>query len=127
MHSPSIVVVDDDEAITTLLQDVLREQGHRVVGCQTSAECALLLAAERPALLVLDLRMEGSYTGLAILQAVRENRDTAALPCIMCSADTTYLREHGDELRARGCEPLPKPFAIDDLITLVQRLLPTCV
>ena len=123
MAAALVAVVDDDAAILDLMQDILHEQGYRVLRYQSAADGVAMLAHERPDLLVLDLRMEDSYSGLVVLKAMRENLATAAVPCILCSADITFLRERAEDLRVLDCEPLEKPFAVEDFITMIRRLL----
>lgn len=123
MAAALVAVVDDDAAILDLMQDILQEQGYRVLRYQSAAEGVEMLARERPDLLILDLRMEDSYSGLAVLRTMRENPETAGIPCILCSADITFLREQREDLHVLDCEPLEKPFEVEDLVAMTRRLL----
>jgi DNA-binding response OmpR family regulator len=120
MSAPLILVVDDDPIILDLLCEVLRDAGYRALPCSSADDAKVLLAGDRPALVILDIRMGGPDEGVGLLSALRECAATAALPIIVCSADIAFLREHESDLRARGCDILSKPFDLDDLLARVR-------
>ena len=39
----------------------------------------------------------------------------------ICSADMVQLQERALYLKTKGCEVLPKPFDLNDLLTLLER------
>jgi DNA-binding response OmpR family regulator len=65
-----ILIVEDDEATKGFLADNLAADGFRVASATTAAEGLRAIEVRRPALVLLDLRLEGS-SGLDVLDRVR--------------------------------------------------------
>lgn len=62
---PRILIVEDEYLISVELEARLSEAGFEVVGIATTASEALrLAAAERPALIVMDIRLAGRQDGI---------------------------------------------------------------
>ena len=55
--SPRVLVVDDHDLNLKLLQRVLELDGHEVIPADSMAAAERAIAAERPALIVLDLHL----------------------------------------------------------------------
>jgi DNA-binding response OmpR family regulator len=125
MDAPLIALVDDDPTILDLLGEVLRDAGYRTRSARSGQEGDALLGQMRPALLILDIRMEEPQAGIGLLRALRAQPERADLPVIVCSADVPFLRAHGEVLRALGCETIAKPFDLDDLLARVSAAIGT--
>jgi two-component system, OmpR family, response regulator VicR len=115
---PAVLIVDDEPAILAMLRDVLEEAGF-VVLTASNGTTALALLQHTPVALVLTDLMMPTVTGLQLAQQVRSNPQTAALPVLLMSA---ALPPHVD---AAFTTVIPKPFALDDLVTTVRRLTVT--
>ena len=81
--NPSILIVDDDPTLLKLLGILLREEGFRVLAAESGEQALALLGAEKPSLVVTDLRM-GGMDGLALFDAVRKSHPM--LPVIVLTA-----------------------------------------
>ncbi len=68
-----IVVVDDDAAFLTMMQDLLADEGYQVLLCGDGDDAYSLIRRERPDIVILDIRMECRDAGLKILQLMRLN------------------------------------------------------
>ena len=55
----TILVVDDDEAIRTLLQEELEEEGYKVLIATNARDALKMVASEALDLVILDIRMPG--------------------------------------------------------------------
>ena len=55
-----ILIVEDDEATRTFLADNLAADGFRVAGAASAGEALRAIEVRQPALVVLDLRLDGS-------------------------------------------------------------------
>ena len=53
----SVLVVDDDAQVRTLLTDLLKENGYRVRPAKTGAEALAAIAKERPDLVMMDVKL----------------------------------------------------------------------
>jgi CheY-like chemotaxis protein len=120
---PVIVVVDNDEPFRDLLVDLLSDEGYRVVTAMTRAEAIETIRQERPALVILDLRMEAPDSGLQIIRTVRDNPLTATLPLLLCSADVTGIAAHAPFLEEHHVLALNKPFDLNHLLELICQLV----
>ena len=83
----TILVVDDDEAIRTLLQEELEDEGYKVLIATNARDALKMVAAEPLDLVVLDIRMPG-MDGLEALPRILGIKE--GLPVIMNTAYTQY-------------------------------------
>jgi DNA-binding response OmpR family regulator len=117
-----VVIVDDDPDFTHLVGELLREQGYDVSSCaddREALECVVDAAAD---LVLLDLRMTSKESGWRVLEMLANDPRTRAIPVIISSAALDDLNNRATELAARGIETLAKPFDIDDLLMMIERL-----
>ena len=119
MTQPLIAVINDDSTYLAVMQEVLEEDGYRVVVWTGGDGAFELVKRERPALLIADLRMERVDAGLTLLQMLRLDPATRDLPVVLCSADGAWLRDNGEHLRAKGYALLAKLFDLAELLALV--------
>jgi CheY-like chemotaxis protein len=83
----TILVVDDDEAIRTLLQEELEDEGYKVLIATNARDALKIVAAEPLDLVVLDIRMPG-MDGLEALPRILGIKE--GLPVIMNTAYSQY-------------------------------------
>ena len=114
----TILTVDDDEKIRTLLQVVLTRRGHHVLTASSGSEAMEVFQRKRPHVTILDLQMS-DMNGLSVLQQIRE-RDAAAV-IILTGADTAQLEP--DARRLGATEVLKKGFSLHTIGDTVSRVL----
>src|SRR5689334_7345294 len=78
-----VLLVDDDPDIRALYGGRLRADGFEV-SVAADGRQALAAAAGPPTIILLDLRMPG-MDGLEVLDALKRNANTAAVPVVMLS------------------------------------------
>ena len=83
----TILVVDDDEAIRTLLQEELEDEGYKVLIATNARDALKMVAAEPLDLVILDIRMPG-MGGLEALPRILGIKE--GLPVIMNTAYSQY-------------------------------------
>jgi two-component system, response regulator, stage 0 sporulation protein F len=83
----TILVVDDDEAIRSLLQEELEEEGYKVLIATNARDALKMVAAEPLDLVILDIRMPG-MDGLEALPRILGIKE--GLPVIMNTAYSQY-------------------------------------
>ncbi len=83
----TILVVDDDEAIRTLLQEELEEEGYAVKIATNARDALKMVEAEPLDLVILDIRMPG-MDGLEALPRILGLKE--GLPVILNSAYSQY-------------------------------------
>jgi two-component system response regulator VicR len=118
--SKMVVVVEDDMDILDLVQEVLEDAGYDVVPA-VGAETVQATKEHNPDVVLLDYQMPG-MDGISVAQALHENPDTCRIPIVAMTAAglAAYVCQ---EMDASGC--LGKPFDIDHLLEVVDRLVHT--
>lgn len=61
--------------------------------------------------------------GWSLLQMLRMNRGTADVPIILCTGALAHVRETENHLMRMKIEVVYKPFQIDHLLDVIQRVL----
>src|SRR4051794_23398387 len=121
MAGKTILVVDDEPGIVTVVRDYLDRAGFRVLTAGDGPAALRLARAERPNLLVLDLMLPG-LDGLDITRALRQDPRTHRLPIIMLTARVEESdRLVGLELGAD--DYVTKPFSPRELVARVRAVL----
>ena len=115
----TILTVDDDEKIRTLIQVVLTRRGHHVLTASSGSEAMEVFQRERPLVTILDMQLS-DMNGLSVLQQIRE-RDSAASVSILTGEDTAQL-EH-DARKLGATEVLQKGFSLHTIGDTVSRVL----
>ncbi len=121
MARPYILVVEDEDALATLLHYNLEKEGYEV-GLAGDGEEALLQVEERaPDLMILDWMLPG-VSGIEVCRRLRARSATRNLPIIMLTA----RGEEGDRVRGldTGADDyLTKPFSMSELTARVRAVL----
>ncbi len=79
---PSLLLIEDDDAIRTALELSLTRQGHRVATAASGEDGLKLLREQRPDLIVLDVMLPG-IDGFEVCRRIRR---TDQLPIILLTA-----------------------------------------
>lgn len=118
----SILVVEDDSAIRTMLVEVLEDEGYPVAEASDGAEALTYLeqSPQRPCLIVLDLMMP-RMNGWQFREIQREDPALSDIPVILLSARPD-MSQHMATIGADAY--IPKPVDLDMLIEVVQRYCP---
>jgi len=111
----TILVVDDDEAIRTLLQEELEDEGYKVVIATNARDALKIVETEPLDLVILDIRMPG----MDGLEALRKISATRRIPTIMLTAySQPDLVEQAVELGVFAY--LVKPIKEADLLPTLE-------
>jgi DNA-binding response OmpR family regulator len=104
--APSILVIDDDEAVHDMLEAELEPNGYRVLRATTGPSGLELARAHRPAVVVLDLMMPG-MNGFEVAYELRADQRTARLPIVVLTAKDLSAADR-DALSGRIATLIPK-------------------
>ena len=107
----SILVVDDDSAIRTVVAQALRREGHRVTTAASLAELDVRLAASIPDVLITDVVLPD---GNGLDRVEKLVLEYPRLPVIVFSARNT-LTTAVRATEVGAYDYLPKPFDLDVL------------
>jgi DNA-binding response OmpR family regulator len=114
----TVLVVEDEYNIATVVRIALEREGHRVVTVRTGEEALAELPRHPVGLVVLDLGLPG-MDGLEVCRRIRAGSN---LPIIMLTArDEEADRVVGLELGAD--DYVPKPFSPRELAARVKAVL----
>lgn len=110
----SVLVVDDEPAVTRQLVDGLTLYGFRVTGTDSATEALERLAADADiAVVVTDIRMPG-LDGLSLAQRImRERSDEQAVEVVVITGHAT-LEDAAAAVRTRVSDFLRKPFRLTE-------------
>jgi two-component system, OmpR family, phosphate regulon response regulator PhoB len=119
--NPSILIVEDEEALTLLLRYNLEAAGYDVESVARGDEADLRLREAVPDLIILDWMLPG-VSGIELCRRLRSRPETRQLPIVMLTA-------RGEESeRVRGLSTgaddyVVKPFSVPELLARVAALL----
>lgn len=123
MVQPTIAVINDDQAFLDLMHDLLTDEGYQVIRWLMRDGAQAMLRCERPALALVDIRMDQPDDGLQALHEIRADPATQHLPVIVCTADRHFLQQYETTLRDLHCAVLEKPFDLDALLAKITAML----
>jgi two-component system phosphate regulon response regulator PhoB len=116
-----VLVVEDEDALATLLDYNLEKEGFRVERASDGEEALLKIEEEAPDLLVLDWMLP-KVSGVEVCRQLRARPETRRTPVIMLTA-------RGEEAdKVRGLETgaddyVVKPFAMSELVARMRAVL----
>lgn len=118
---PLILIIEDEEAIVTLLRYNLEREGFQVAVARDGEEGLAALAEHRPDLAVIDWMLP-YVSGLELCRQIRRRPETHNLPIIMLTA----RGEEADRVRgldAGADDYISKPFSTNEFIARVRSVL----
>jgi two-component system, sensor histidine kinase and response regulator len=120
----NILIVDDTPDNLRLLSAMLIDQGYDVRSVKSGSAALMVVQAEPPDLILLDITMPG-MTGYEVCQRLMINPDTQEIPIIFISA----LNEAFDKVKAfsvGGVDYISKPFQVVEVLVRVENQLKVC-
>ncbi len=118
---PPILVVDDDAGFRTLLCDVLDHFGYRALEAATGEKALESAKGSPPQLVVLDVCLPG-ISGYEVCHTLRGEFGDG-LPIVFVSGERTYSYDRVAGFLIGGDDYLVKPFALDEFVARIRRLL----
>jgi CheY-like chemotaxis protein len=120
-----LAIIDDDTAFLQLMHDLLEdEEQFEAIICREWDNAYAFVKEQRPDLVILDIRLGGEERGWTILNLLTLDPSTRPIPVIVCSAAIQSLHQHQSWLDKFGICALPKPFDLEMLLEMVNRVLP---
>ena len=113
--SPTLLLVEDEVMLRSLVAEFLRLEGFRVLEAGDVAEAKRLLSAHRHVQLVLtDIHMPGVENGTDLARYVQESYPR--IPILVVSG-------HFGQINLGNLPFLNKPFELEKLLSVIQALL----
>lgn len=120
---PVVLVAEDDDQISFLLQFLLEREGYRVLLAKDGLEVQRLISViPPPQLAILDIMMPHA-DGFELLEIIRAKADWYHTPVIMLTARS----QEKDIVRALdmgASDYVIKPFLPEELKARIRRLIP---
>lgn len=117
-HAVSILVVEDEERVRKLIAVALTREGYQVTTADDGREALERLAEALPDLIISDVMMP-RLDGLDLLQRLRNDPSTRAIPLILLTAKRSS-RDIVAGLELGADDYLGKPFAMGELLARVR-------
>jgi len=119
-HKGTVLVVDDEADIRTVMAEVLALQGYTVLQAADAPQALRLLQDARPDMLVTDIGLPNGMNGRQLADQVRV--EWPQLPVLMVTgyAESTVMK---NETLPAQMELLTKPFAMHALVGKVEAML----
>lgn len=118
---PHVLVVEDEDALATLLQYNLEKEGYQVTVAGDGEEALILAEEDTPDLVLVDWMLP-KVSGIEVCRRLRGRQETANVPIIMLTA-------RGEETdRVRGLDTgaddyIVKPFSMTELFARIRAVL----
>jgi CheY-like chemotaxis protein len=113
----TVLVVDDNADLLTLVERYLTAHGYDVITTPTSQEALQIAQISRPHVIMVDLMMPGQ-DGWTLLQTLRNQPETSEIPVVVCS-----VLQHRELVLSLGASAfIQKPITEDALIKLLDQL-----
>ncbi len=107
-----VLIVEDDMIISLVIENMVKELGHDVVGKATSGDEAIRLASEQsPDLVLMDIRLKGEMDGIEAVTEIKQKIATKVIYLTGNSDRVNYERARETEF----IDLITKPFTISDL------------
>ncbi len=114
-----ILVVDDEEALRTVLSTELTSEGYEVSTAADGGEAIDLVKDNNYDLVLLDIKMP-NVDGFEVLKYVKENKPDMKVIMLTGFADL----KNAIESKRLGAEDfVSKPYDLVDLLTTIERVL----
>ena len=113
-----VLIVDDDAALSEMLQIVLRQEGYETIRAATGDAALTMFARHRPDLVLLDLMLPG-IDGVSVCRQIRAQ---SGVPIVMLTAKSDTADVVAG-LEAGADDYVAKPFRTQELVARIRTRL----
>ncbi|MEE4208086.1 MAG: phosphate regulon transcriptional regulator PhoB [Parvularcula sp.] len=129
MARTTVLVVEDDESLRTLMEYNFGKEDFAVITAKDGEEALFKIEEDKPDVVILDWMLP-NVSGIEVCRRLRQSAETKGLPIIMLTARA----EESDRIRGldTGADDyVVKPFSMEELTAriraVLRRLRPTLV
>lgn len=119
-NKPTILIMDDDLAMQTVLEIALREAGYQVILANDGQEGIDKIRKLKPNLVVSDIMMP-QMDGVEAFHLIKEELQDDGIPIFIMTA--LNRKPWFADMEADGAVILQKPFEVDRFVQLVNDML----
>ncbi len=121
---PKLLVVDDDDAFLSFLEELLSRSDYQVLTASNGKDGISMAMQEVPDLIILDVMMPDMSGGMAA-HYLSENISTQAIPIIFLTSIISEEQEMMVDNQEGNYQFLAKPIKVDHLLSEVEKCLNT--
>jgi len=114
-----ILIIEDEQDIALLTATIMRDNGYRAIVAHDGVKGLDMALSEQPDLILLDLRLP-KMSGMQVLHALRERQVSVLVVVVTAWKSEEMVIE---ALRLGVKDYLSKPFALEELLEVVERAL----
>jgi two-component system phosphate regulon response regulator PhoB len=121
MIRPTVLIVEDEAPLVTLLRYNLEKEGFQVCEAGDGEEALMQIAEHRPDIVLLDWMLP-LVSGIEVCRQIRRAPETRSLPVVMLTA----RGEEGDRVRGLNSgadDYVVKPFSLSELIARLRAVI----
>lgn len=117
-----VLIADDEEDVKAVLQMFLQSRGYDVITAYDGLDAIDQVNREKPDLVLLDIMMP-MIDGFEVCRKIKANPDTNPIPVVMLSA-AGHAESVQKGLDVGAVDYLVKPFEPEQLLKLIQKIIP---
>jgi len=117
-----ILIVEDVPNVLELLEVTLRFKGYAVITARNGEEALQAISQQRPVLIISDILMP-KMDGYALVQKLRLNPETSAIPVVFLSATYVTPEDKDFALSLGAARFMEKPIDTEDFLLTVAELV----
>jgi len=123
MSKSTILVIDDDKGVLTLMGELLDIRGYGVLTADTGLEGIQLAVSKRPDIVILDISMP-DMDGGQVAEKLKGHSQTQNIPIIFLTGLISKDNEVGSNHVVGGNIMFAKPCDMDALVEQIEKLTP---
>jgi len=120
-ENKNILIVDDEEAIVTLLETILNIYGYNATTCTNPVEATTMAETMQPSLIILDVAMPDK-DGYEVCLDLKKNPLTRDIPVLMVTA-LALIQDKKKGLACGADGFVFKPFDPNVVVTEIEKLI----
>lgn len=118
MNKTSILLIEDEPALSQLIQEIFNSRGFNVTCATNGIQGWSLYKSNRPDIIIVDIMLPGK-DGLSLVKDIRKSGDE--LPILFLTARTAPA-DVIQGLEAGADDYVKKPFSIEELLLRIRNL-----
>lgn len=124
LANKKILVVDDNEDITEMVQTMLESSPYSCVTVNTGQQCLDLVKQQKFDLILLDMAMP-EMSGLDVLTKLKENNISRETKVVLVTASPMYTEMDLKKIREDygAIERIKKPFTDTELLAVIEKYI----
>lgn len=121
MEKATILVVDDERDMLTIMEDLLEARGYSAIVADNGTDAVNIARSQKPDLIILDISMPKKDGG-QVAQELQDMPETRDIPVIFLTGLLSKDVEENNRHMVGGNVMFAKPCNFDELTAQIERL-----